>query len=269
MSCNNSNDKQANVSNKKVKYKIECLAETPQDLQTPESVVYFPAKDILFVSNINGKPTEKDKNGFISIIDKNGKIIDLHWADGLNAPKGMTIIDSFLYVTDIDRIVKINISDGKITKIYNVENAVFLNDITEHNRILFFTDMAENKVYSLENNKVNVLIDSDLTSPNGITTDDNFLYIGNSGYILAYNFNTQEVEQIAKTQGMTDGLKIFANGFLVSDWKSKIFFVDKENITELADISLQNIADFEFIPADSLLFLPTFSGNTVKICKIR
>jgi hypothetical protein len=72
-------------------------------LKNPESVIYSPKQDILFVSNIDGKPNEKDQKGFISKVSpSNGNIIELSWITGLNAPKGMAIYNNTkLYVSDI------------------------------------------------------------------------------------------------------------------------------------------------------------------------
>jgi DNA-binding beta-propeller fold protein YncE len=95
------------------------LWETPANLKNPESVAYAPKQNVLFVSNVNGKPDEKDQNGFISKISPyNGTIIDLNWVTGLNAPKGMAISNdnSKLYVSDITDLVEIDIVNGKIIK---------------------------------------------------------------------------------------------------------------------------------------------------------
>ena len=48
--------------------KFNKIWETPADLKNPESVVYAPKQNLLFVSNINGKPDQKDQNGFISTV---------------------------------------------------------------------------------------------------------------------------------------------------------------------------------------------------------
>src|ERR671924_159588 len=75
--------------------KIEKVWETPTELKTPESVIYEPNENVLFVSNIDGPPDRKDKQGFISKVSPlNGSIIELNWVTGLDAPKGMTIINS-------------------------------------------------------------------------------------------------------------------------------------------------------------------------------
>src|SRR2546430_5291507 len=44
---------------------------------TPESVLHDPAQDIYFVSNINGGPTTKDNNGFISRVRPDGAVENL------------------------------------------------------------------------------------------------------------------------------------------------------------------------------------------------
>src|SRR5690606_23876579 len=85
-------------------------------LTTNESVIYDKKRNILYVSNIAGKPDSLDGNGFISKVDLMGKITDTMWVEGLDAPKGMGIIEDTLYVTDIDDVVKINIETGEILK---------------------------------------------------------------------------------------------------------------------------------------------------------
>src|SRR3972149_5241500 len=77
-------------------------------LRTPESFIVDPSTGAYFMSNIDGKPTQKDNNGFITKLDKTGKIIKLKFVEGgkkgvtLHAPKGLAVIDSILYATDID-----------------------------------------------------------------------------------------------------------------------------------------------------------------------
>src|SRR5216684_5633777 len=44
---------------------------------TPESVLHDPVQDIYFVSNINGGPTTKDNNGFISRVRPDGAVENL------------------------------------------------------------------------------------------------------------------------------------------------------------------------------------------------
>ena len=59
-----------------------------ENLKTPESVYYHEPANVLFVSNINGKPTNKAKNGFITKMSLEGEIIKRKWAQELQPLKG-------------------------------------------------------------------------------------------------------------------------------------------------------------------------------------
>jgi hypothetical protein len=56
----------------------------------PESAVYDKATGAIYVSNVNGDPTQKDGNGFISKVGTDGKVSAAEWVKGLNSPTGLT-----------------------------------------------------------------------------------------------------------------------------------------------------------------------------------
>src|SRR5213594_2596037 len=69
-------------------------AATIGGFQTPESVLWDSAQDVYYVSNINGNPSEKDGNGYISVIDSSGAV--KYTIKGLDAVGP----DGALYITD-------------------------------------------------------------------------------------------------------------------------------------------------------------------------
>jgi len=73
-------------------FEITEVWRTDTILQTPESVILDKKHDILYVTNMNLEPRKKDGNGFISKMDKTGKITELRWIEGLSSPKGMAIV---------------------------------------------------------------------------------------------------------------------------------------------------------------------------------
>jgi len=79
-------------------------ALTVAGFSTPESVLHDSTQDIYFVSNINGSPTAKDNNGFISRVRPDGAIENLKFIEGgragvtLNAPKGLGVLGDTLWV---------------------------------------------------------------------------------------------------------------------------------------------------------------------------
>ena len=165
--------------------KINKLWETPANLKNPESVVFAPKQNVLFVSNVNGKPDQKDQNGFISKISpSNGSIIELNWVTGLNAPKGIVITNnnSKLYVSDITDLVEIDIASGKIIKRFNAPGSSFLNDVVSDNQgNIYVSDTITNTIYKLDTNAKDNNTSSlqawlqspQLNGPNGLHIDNN------------------------------------------------------------------------------------------------
>src|SRR5437899_11878055 len=104
---------------------------------TPESVLHDTAQDIYFVSNINGSPTAKDNNGFISRVRPDGAVENLKFIEGgksgvtLNAPKGLALWGDTLWVADIDAVRAFNAKTGALIDTVSLAKlgAVFLNDI--------------------------------------------------------------------------------------------------------------------------------------------
>src|SRR6478735_5792430 len=67
--------------------------KTDTILKVPESVLYNAADKFIYVANINGKPDSADGNGFITRMTLDGKIDQLEWLKGLDAPKGMGVYE--------------------------------------------------------------------------------------------------------------------------------------------------------------------------------
>src|ERR1700712_245282 len=84
------------------------LWQTDTLLKTPESVLFDAGDKLLYVSNINGQPWEKDGNGSIGKVGLDGKIINANWVTGLNAPKGLGRYKNLLYAADIDNVAVID-----------------------------------------------------------------------------------------------------------------------------------------------------------------
>src|SRR5690606_27700156 len=82
-----------------------------------ESALYDEANDRIYVSSGNTDAAAKDNDGFISIVQTDGTVTELKWvSEGLHAPKGMTILNGKLYVSDIDELKVIDIASGSIEK---------------------------------------------------------------------------------------------------------------------------------------------------------
>ena len=237
-------------------------------LKVPESVFYHKESDILFVSNINGSPSQKNGEGFISKLSTEGEIITLKWIEGLNAPKGMGVKGNLLYVTDIDRLVEIDIKKGEIQNEYPAEGARFLNDIAiDEEGTVYITDNAANRIYRFKDGKIEKW--KDIPAPNGIRYFNYKIYAGNfsNGEIYEITPESGNFKIIRKIGTGIDGLIILDDGsFITSDWNGRITFVPKDEEPYVlidTDNRKINAADIEYIPEKKLLLVPTFYNHRV------
>lgn len=250
---------------------LERAWETDATLTTAESVLYDKANDVLYVSCINGVPPDKkDGDGFISRVALDGKIKDLKWVTGLNGPKGMGQSGNTLYVTDIDRLVAIDITTGKISKTWDVKGSQFLNDVhVMEDGTVYFTDSNTSTVYAMKDGKVDVVItDATLGGTNGILVEGNMMYLAGymSGNFYRMDIGTKDIQKVATEIPGGDGVERYGDAFLVSNWNGQIFHISATGETTLLLDSQEaklNAADIEVIADKKLLLVPTFFGNTV------
>lgn len=62
---------------------FEKLWATDTIFKVPESALYDASSEIIYVSNVNQNPWQKDENGFISKMNKNGQEIEVKWVGDL------------------------------------------------------------------------------------------------------------------------------------------------------------------------------------------
>ncbi len=248
------------------------LWDTEKTLTTCESVLYDKTNNLLYVSCINGVPLDKkDGDGYIAKVGLDGKIIQLKWATGLSAPKGMGLTGNTLYVTDIDRLVAIDITSGKIAKTWDVKGSSFLNDVAiADDGTVYFTDSNTSSVYTLQYGEVVPFVDNDATlgGTNGVYVDGPSLFLAgtNSGIVWRMDIKTRQVQQVASGIGAGDGLEKYKTGWLVSNWNGAVSYIGSDgDVMEIlnSEEAKLNCADIKVIEDKNLLLIPTFFGNMV------
>jgi hypothetical protein len=237
-------------------------------------VIFDIANEIIYVSNINGSPTEDDANGFISKLGIDGKIVNLKWIIGLNAPKGMGIIADTLYVADINQVVKIDTRLGEVIRKFDAEGAVFLNDITLDDKgRVFISDSGLGAIYLLENGEVSVFLPAGtFNRSNGLYWMDNELFVGTKGMIKGVNPENRRIRDVMAVDCGIDGLEIWKKQYFVfSDWIGKVQMTGpgKDPIV-LFDTTPESInaADIGLMGRSNLILVPTFFDNRVMAYQI-
>jgi DNA-binding beta-propeller fold protein YncE len=246
------------------------LWETGQGLKVPESVLLDAGSGILYVSNVDGKPSAKDSTGFISTLSTDGTIIKAEWVKGIDAPKGMGILNGHLFVSNIDEIVEIDIPSATIVKRYPVKGAQFLNDVATDPKtgMIFITDSGTGQVFVLRDGEVNLWLEGPMfKGANGLFLRDNLLYIGAGNSILQADIKSGEVMVCVSNTGGVDGLYVTSEGkFIYSDWLGSVFMAGFKKKPELLLNTMaqkENAADFGFIPEKNMILIPTFLDNKV------
>lgn len=248
--------------------------ETDTVLTTCESVLYDSARDVLYVSNINGVPDGKDGNGFISKVNLDGKVTELQWIKGLNAPKGMGMFKDRLYVADIDRVIEIDINKSKIARTYAVDGAKFLNDVTvDDNGRVYVSDTGAGNIILIENGKLSKWLEG-VNAPNGLLAEGGKLQMLTWGgqTLNTIDVATKQVTVNADSIENLDGIEPLGDGsYVISSWNGLIQYVDPSwKSTSVLDTRADSVnsADIEYIQSKKLLFVPTFFKNSVRAYEV-
>jgi sugar lactone lactonase YvrE len=242
--------------------------ETDTLLKTPESALYVEAEKLLYVSNIDGQPWEKDGKGSVGKVGLDGKIIQVDWVKGLEAPKGLGLYKNKLYVADVDKVAVIDTKKAAIVQTIPVEGAKGLNDITvdPKNGVVYVSDSKMKKIHRIENGKVTTLLDN-LKGPNGVLIYGDDLYILDAGGLYKVEKDKSLTKLADGMEGGTDGVEhVTGKDFVVSCWQGSIWYVKGDGTKEhLLDTRAQHIntADIGYDAKNRILYVPTFFKNKI------
>lgn len=253
-------------------------------VKAPESVVADLTSGVFYVSSIDGKPLDKDGNGFISQVSLDGRMIKADWITGLDAPKGLALRKGKLYVADIDQLVEIDVKDGKILKKYPAKDAVFLNDVVASNDDqVFVSDTGTNTIWRLADGKFEVwLKDDKLTGPNGLLIQGDQMIVAGFGKmgangpegpgpLLSVALADKSIKIIGDALGNLDGLEALdATHFLITDYMAGgLFSADAETGKMEKILPLPSgSADLTYIPASKTVLIPLMNDNKLVAYKL-
>lgn len=256
-----------------VHFSLSEMWATDTVMKTPESVLYDPARNVLYVANMN-RTEEGENTGFISRLATDGSVLDLHWITGLNEPRGMGIYDNLLFATDMNRLLIIDIDSGEVQKAIPVEGSEFLNDLAvEKSGKVYFTDSRKGVLHTYQNGKLDSWI-TDLEGPNGVFTGDDgqlILAASGAGEIRKMNKKTAEYEVMA-TGVSGDGVEYSGidDYYIVSEWSGRIVVIGNDTTQTLLDTREQKInsADIGYNFRKKVVYVPTFYDNRVVAYKL-
>lgn len=265
------------------------LAWQAKGFKAPESMLFDKERNVIYVSNVDGKPMDKDGKGSIALLSVDGKKADQEWVTGLNAPKGLALVKNIIYVSDIDTLVAIDVTAKKVIHRYTHEKAKFLNDVVaDKEGTVYVSDFLDNTIYRLKDGKFESwLADKKLETPNGLLIENNKLLVGSwgvmtdgfatkvAGHMKSVDLKTKKISSLGngKPVGNLDGVESDGKGgYFVTDWMAgSIFHINKKGeFKTLLDIE-SGSADLGVITKDdapSLLLIPMMNDNVVRAYSI-
>ncbi len=253
----------------------------------PESVCVVD-EDNVFIADIGKemRPSDLDSDGVLykcpikSFSDK--KKVNKNFK--LNAPKGIAHDKTSLYITDIDRIVIVDIATGEKTdEIAFSDKTVFLNDVAilEENTLLV-TATNQHDMYAviIKSKEVFNLSKKSMEGANGICVGTGKVYVcgfankeNKKGHLYEYDLETNKVSVIVDQVGHLDGIKAHDGKLIVSDWggdfnHGKIWEVDPidKRASVISDIpDLKSPSDFDIY--NNMMFVPCIDEGEILIFK--
>lgn len=243
-------------------------------------------EDAVFIADIGKemKPSEADSDGVLfkcplkNISDKK----KFNKTFKLNAPKGITYDKNFLYITDIDRIVVVDIASGnKTDEISFSGRGVFLNDINFlDDNVLLVTATNYHELYAVVINTREIfnLSNKDMEGANGICTGKGKVYVcgfsnkdKGKGSLYEYDPGSNKISTIAEQVGHLDGLKLYKDKLILTDWggdynHGKIWEIDpdeKKPALLSEDPALKSPSDFDIY--GSTLLVPCIDTGDILV----
>jgi len=249
--------------------------EIVEGISAPESAYFDQETGYVFVSQIGeGGGKRKDGDGWISKLTPDGKMLKNKWVTGFNAPKGLRSHQGTLWVCDIDRLMGVDIAQGKITHEMDVPGAKFLNDLAcGLDGAVYMADTLGSKIYRYHDGDVTVFVEGpEYEAPNGLLVDGNRPLVAAWGMGVKDDFSTEQPGRLyaldLKTKkktlitqqpiGNLDGIELDGQGgYVATGWVAgKVLHIDANgNFRVLLQLP-KGAADLAFLPDRNLVIIP-------------
>lgn len=252
------------------------LAWEATGLSNPESVVYDPGAELIYVSNVNGRLGEKDGNGFIAKLDLGGRPVAPAWVSGLDAPTGMALANGALYVADIDRLVTVDVATGEIVASHAAAGARLLNDVAADPQArVFVGDTGTGRIWSLDGEQFQPWLDGPaLQAPNGLLAETARLVVAcfgrpgqdrAPGRLRTVDLATKAVADLGPVLGNLDGIvSDGGDGYLVTEWsEGALLHVAADGRARRLLTLEPGAGDLGIIPEQRLVLIPLMEDNKV------
>lgn len=258
--------------NLNAQHRLEKIWETDSIINLPESVLPDVKSKVLYVSVMGNNPNDKDGIGGVAKIGLDGKVINMDWISGLNAPKGLARLGNMMYAADVTDVVVIDIAKGKVIRKIPIDSSVFLNDITVSDQgIVYVSDSRTKRIHRIEKNKPSVYMEN-ISGVNGLKAIGPDLFIAGGKTIWKADVQ-RKMDRMADLPQGIDGLEPIGNGdFLATSWGGYVYYLYADGKYDLlldTHLEKKNTADLGYDPVKRILYIPTFYKKSVMAYQLK
>jgi len=262
-------------------------AFTTGGFTNPYGVAVDTRTNFIFVSNVNGSLDAKDDNGFISRLRGDGSIENLRFVDAsmkgiqLDAPKGMAVVGTTLYVCDIDKLRAFDTTYGNHLFDVNFGNLPvqhFYDVKLGPDNALYVADGPGNRIYRVDiqrQHEVTTLVSGDsLGQPHSVAwfAAKQAYTVGgwSSGQVTAYNRSGKIRPLPAVFLRTLEGMDADDKGniYIASTGLSAIYRIDMGFALQSFNTGIDSPSGIAFHKAGSEIITASFNGNTVESIEI-
>jgi len=234
----------------------------------PETALPLP-DDTLLVSNVC--VSREHENGFLTLLDRDGEVIDWRIVDDLDAPLGMALVDEQLYVVDNNRVKVFHWPDYRLLKTIELDASVANDIAVAPDGTMYVTDMARNQVIRHTSDGSQSIFGDELQfhRANGIHIDGGNLYVGGER-LWRVNLDTGVVTTIGP-EWITDidGIEIEADGTLqITPAAGPLIRYRSDDDFEVLGGDSVSSANHGYAASLKLALIPTGYDNTVIAIRI-
>lgn len=255
---------------------------TLSNFSFPDSIIVDPEDGAYYISNVNGKTTEKQGKGYISKVSPSGNIIIQKYIgpkeeQQMNAPKGLLIIGQELYVTDIDVVRIFNKKTGNLVRVLDLSlvRARYLNAMAYDNRqYIYISDTVGNAIFRLDlknDHQISIYhLGRSLGGPSGLVINPkskNLMVASRKAGAILEIDRSHKVHIIKKGLSAPTGITYDEESYLyVSSFdKGEIYKIAKygRGLLNTFVSGLSSPANISYDAKKNELLIPSYKGNTV------
>jgi hypothetical protein len=268
---------------------VASLPTRLEGFQNPESARYDKDLDVWYVSNMNGAPTARDGNGYISRLHGDGTMDSLKFiASGVNGvkldgPKGIALQGDTLWVADIHTVRGFNRRTGIPVANIEMKGSKFLNDVAVGLDGIYITDTGieaaaggmkhrgPDRIYRIgPDRSAGVALENDsLGGPNGITwhgARGQFIVVPLIGTVIrAWTPGSKVTVPLGATKGQLDGVEVLDSArLLITSWADSTLDIFENGTATPIARDLPSPADLGVDTKRNRVAIPLLMENRVE-----